>query len=337
MNDPRNVIDINLADPDELTRLPGVGPSLAERIISGRPYHSLNDLTRVRGIGARALERLLPHLTITSAEEAPSLSGSGPPPEPQNAVPQQPGEEPDLESGESQEAETSMPEAQIDESEATTSSPIEEKTAGEIDAGAEAEAEIPDVQPSTEAPSEAEVAPKITSEEHLPEQPQPETPVEPAKPTPKFATRAGVFWAVLLSGALAFFIAVIVSLGLLVMLNGGLRYISPSQFAVIKRQSDGLKSQVAILQQDIDGLRNRMNNLEALSGRVDVLEEDTSQLSSEVEAANAQIETLDQQVTELATTVDELKTSTDRFQNFLNGLQELLSNLFSPEGGQHDN
>lgn len=51
---PAGPIDPNTASAEDLTRLPGVGPSLAARIIEERerrPFASLDDLQRVRGIG----------------------------------------------------------------------------------------------------------------------------------------------------------------------------------------------------------------------------------------------------------------------------------------------
>jgi competence protein ComEC len=48
-------IDINRASQAELESLPGVGPTIARRIIEGRPYRSVNDLERVKGIGAKRL------------------------------------------------------------------------------------------------------------------------------------------------------------------------------------------------------------------------------------------------------------------------------------------
>lgn len=44
-------IDINRAPAAELQRLPGIGPRLAEAIIAGRPYGTIDELTRVNGIG----------------------------------------------------------------------------------------------------------------------------------------------------------------------------------------------------------------------------------------------------------------------------------------------
>lgn len=46
-----SLININSADKALIETLPGIGPSLAEVIISGRPYEAVEDLLDVRGIG----------------------------------------------------------------------------------------------------------------------------------------------------------------------------------------------------------------------------------------------------------------------------------------------
>ena len=53
-------VNLNEATVSELEDLPGIGPALAARIISGRPYRSLADLDAVKGIGPAALARLAP-------------------------------------------------------------------------------------------------------------------------------------------------------------------------------------------------------------------------------------------------------------------------------------
>ena len=57
-------IDPNTATVDEIMLLPGVGETLAERIVEGRPYKSVEDLRRVPGIGEKVFARLKDSLQI---------------------------------------------------------------------------------------------------------------------------------------------------------------------------------------------------------------------------------------------------------------------------------
>ncbi|MFM7376345.1 MAG: ComEA family DNA-binding protein, partial [Chthoniobacterales bacterium] len=57
-------IDPNTATVDEIMLLPGVGEVLAERIVEGRPYKSVDDLRRVPGVGDKVFARLKDSLQI---------------------------------------------------------------------------------------------------------------------------------------------------------------------------------------------------------------------------------------------------------------------------------
>jgi competence ComEA-like helix-hairpin-helix protein len=64
---PAGPIDPNTATAAELDRLPGVGPSLAARIVEEReraPFRTVGDLTRVRGIGPSLATTLAGKVTL---------------------------------------------------------------------------------------------------------------------------------------------------------------------------------------------------------------------------------------------------------------------------------
>lgn len=70
-NDPNSAtfpIDINTADEETLTLLPGIGPVIAQRIVAYRTEHgmfrSVDELLNVKGIGPARFERLVGLVTV---------------------------------------------------------------------------------------------------------------------------------------------------------------------------------------------------------------------------------------------------------------------------------
>ena len=63
------IVNLNTATPEELQKLPGVGPSKAKRIVDHRihkPFRTVAELVRVKGFGAKTMARLRPFLTTTA-------------------------------------------------------------------------------------------------------------------------------------------------------------------------------------------------------------------------------------------------------------------------------
>jgi competence protein ComEA len=70
-----DAVDLNRATAEELQRLPGIGPTLAARIVETRkttPFKSVDDLRRVPGIGPKTLDKLRPHVTVGETKEDPT-------------------------------------------------------------------------------------------------------------------------------------------------------------------------------------------------------------------------------------------------------------------------
>jgi competence protein ComEA len=65
---PAQVVNINTAGSEELQKLRGVGPAIAERILQYRQengrFEKVEDLSKVRGIGGAKFEKMKSEVTI---------------------------------------------------------------------------------------------------------------------------------------------------------------------------------------------------------------------------------------------------------------------------------
>lgn len=83
-------VDVNSADLKTLETLPGVGPTLAQRIVDGRPYKSVTDLGKVKGLSKSKLDAIKDDVTFgpvetaktPGAQPAPTAQSKAPPPTP---------------------------------------------------------------------------------------------------------------------------------------------------------------------------------------------------------------------------------------------------------------
>jgi competence protein ComEA len=67
-------LELNTASTDDLKAIPGIGPALAQTIVTYRtaygPFRKIDDLLQVSGIGLKKLENLRPHLVISESTDS---------------------------------------------------------------------------------------------------------------------------------------------------------------------------------------------------------------------------------------------------------------------------
>ena len=77
--EPGHRLNVNTASADELVRLPGIGPALAQAIIKYRsqePFARPEDLRKVKGIGDKLYERIKDQGTVGNEAASPKGRGS---------------------------------------------------------------------------------------------------------------------------------------------------------------------------------------------------------------------------------------------------------------------
>lgn len=57
-------LSVNTASAKKLAKVKGISEKLAEAIIAGRPYASLDELKKVKGIGHKTLEKIQAHISL---------------------------------------------------------------------------------------------------------------------------------------------------------------------------------------------------------------------------------------------------------------------------------
>ncbi len=311
MSDPSQPVNVNAASTDELMTLSGVGLTLAERIIANRPYATFDDLQKVSGIGPALLEQLRPKICLESevSVAAPEALQEFPTQAEMESGPASPAPESDL---------PPAPEAPVVE---PTPPSAEEMAAGPA-APLPTPRAVALVEPTPPPTGETAAGPQPGPVEEAARQASPQAAAAPAQPSQRIP--ANVTGLVVGGSLIALLLGILLSLGILALINGGLTYASPARVNSLARQVDALSTQANTLQKDQNDLLTRVNNMESLSGRVNTLESDAQSLRSDLDNSAKQVQGLQSQVIGLNEQVKTLQDSSQTFQNFLDGLRTLL-------------
>jgi hypothetical protein len=142
----------------------------------------------------------------------------------------------------------------------------------------------------------------------------------------------GTVWTLLVSNGITALLSILLTLLILGVINGSLKYATGSQYRTMRNEVTALNEQANLIQQDQESLRSRVDTLEGLGERIVTLESDQLQMASDLETTSQQVGTLHAQVMALSDKVNEQEARTLRFEVFLKDLQTLLGNLFAQGG-----
>jgi competence ComEA-like helix-hairpin-helix protein len=289
------VADLNQATAEELDALPGIGRSLARRIVAYREerggFHALEELAAVPGLSRAVYERLADRLTVVPPETAlPPAAGE--------AV-----------SAEPPEVAVALPGAPV----------VQETVLPEVEEAAPEKRILP-----VEKPPAAEKAPAPPRVE--PAAPPPAPP--PVHEPPRQRGSLSWLWSALLGGLFGLVFTLLVFAGI----NGSLDLNNSRAVLDVQNRVNTLAAEATSLRGEIDGLRQRLDTLEGLTARMDKAESAVETLRQETVGLDQRADALESELASVAEEFSTVQAQTQRVTTFFERLQALLRDVFGDEG-----
>lgn len=309
----QTTVDINLSSLEQLTDTPRIGPAIAQRIVDNRPYESVDDLVRVPGIGSNVLENMRPYLQVKNDLEEPLV---------------------DVQISSTTENEGSET---VETVETEVFAP-EELTPQELEENFEFEHQVYDQPASSTDPEDQEEKkepeeksePVNSSEKFQTEGKDVSPEVVDVKPKPvqsvqeNFITRSQLWWSVAGTAVITVFLTILITLGILSVMNGGLQYASTQRAYNLESSINTLGDRSDAIESNIEGLRTRLDTLETVAARVTKLEQTTENIQSALTETQDTLNTLSLTVEQMQQQIDLLQAASQKSLDFRNGLLDLL-------------
>lgn len=307
-------IDINKASVEQLTAIPRLSPTLAARIIDGRPYETLEEIKNLKGIGSRLHAHMQPYLEILPEPleiEEPVIYEPEVSAEPEDIIDvvEKPVEPPPVEEDEVEVL------VAVGETTQSIFTPVEE----------------PDEEASAVRGASQPVARSVFSraiQVIAPARSTSPSPAEERKQTPGLSEMLA--W-IAGGSILALILAIIFSLGILGLVNGGLQYKlqreAELEAGTLQNKIEELSVQAEDLQEDVASLRTRLDDMENLSGRISEIESQNEALQTKLDGFTEQIADFQGQMDLFSEQMDRVLETSNSFEDFLEELQSLLNEI----------
>lgn len=287
-------IDPNRADAETLQKLPGIGPSLARKIMDARPFAGADDLMNVRGLGKVLLERVKPFLMFEESEKIPkdNLKEEG--------------------------KETKVP---------TDRQPADELETSIISSDGQKEGDLKDSRPVYEAQEDVEPRPERADDKDVQEKPK----VVPVKKTRlvRAFSRTETIWLVVSVGVLILIVSLLINLAIIGGINGTLDFNRLQAVEQLEKDLSVLEGDLESLTSTVDTFDQRITPLEGLTGRMTSVETLMDTLEGDVEDALASVDAMQSDLETLSNETTRLSGRVDRFDSFLEGMRQLINEIFA--------
>jgi len=132
------------------------------------------------------------------------------------------------------------------------------------------------------------------------------------------------FGLVILIAGISVVLSVLLTLSILAGINGTLNIGNHASLRLVENEMSTLQVEVDNLVSRLEAINLRLEAIEGLSGRVQIVEDQFDTLREDVSGSLDDVAEMQTQIEEMNNDIDSISQSVDRFEQFLQGLRQLI-------------